>query len=283
MEYIRQSKFTDCRNCVNAEKGTFSRLELPKGTIHPKTKQLRNAIFFLIKGSVYVNSYEHPNLIVKEGQFILQAIGSELEAKVLETAECILYEFDEPISICEERYKKMAKFNEPILVQLPMEMCKPIKLFIEGLNAYLDDDHICGKLVSAKRKELAYLLNCYYPIKELATFFYPIIAYSNTFKYFVKQNYLKAKNVEELASLSGYSLASFRRMFRNSFGEPAYQWILKQKQADILSDLESSSLSISEICYKFGFETLSHFSHFCKSSFGKSPRACRADRLKSAE
>lgn len=283
MEYIRQNKFTDCRNCPNIEKGTFNRMELPKGMIRPKARQTRNAVFFLIRGSVYINSNEHPNLIMKEGQFILQAIGSEVEGKILEDTECVLYEFDEPISICDERFKKMEKFEDPPLIQPPMEMCRPLKLFIEGLYLYLENDYICGKLATAKRKELAYLLNCYYPIKELSAFYYPIMAYSNTFKYFVKQNYLKAKNVEDLSSMAGYSVTSFRRMFRSTFGEPAYQWILKQKQTDILSDLESSSLSISEICYKFGFESLSHFSHFCKSNFGKSPRACRADLLKSAK
>ena len=34
-------------------------------------------------------------------------------------------------------------------------------------------------------------------------------------------------------------------------------------------------MSISEISYKYGFESLSNFSHFCRTNFGMSPRALR--------
>lgn len=164
-----------------------------------------------------------------------------------------------------------------------MTMCRPLALFIEGLTFYLDDNNLCKELSIPKRKELVYLLNTYYPLKELSSFYYPVLAYRNTFKYFITQNYMKARNVEELAVLSGHSISSFRRIFKATFNEPAYQWILKQKQKDVLSDLENPGLSISDICYKYDFDTLSHFSHFCKSNFGKSPRAYRAALLKSAE
>ena len=60
-----------------------------------------------------------------------------------------------------------------------------------------------------------------------------------------------------------------------TFGEPAYQWMLKKKCQDIQSDLTTTDISISEICYKYGFESLSNFSHFCRANFGKSPRAIR--------
>lgn len=243
----------------------------------------QNSILFLIKGKMLINSVEYPGVILNEGQFSLQAIGSEVEVKAIEASEYIVYNFDEPAVLCETRFSKIMEYTTVPVTYSPMTMCKPLSLFIEGLSFYLDDNMICGKLLASKSRELAYLLTSYYSLKELSSFYYPILAYRNTFKYFITQNYLKARSVEELASLSGLSVPSFRRMFKATFDEPAYQWMLKQKQKEILSDLENSSLSISEICYKYNFETLSHFSHFCKSNFGKSPRACRADILKSAE
>lgn len=283
IDNVRYSKVTDCRNCHQATQGTFARMELPKGFLYPPKKQSKNVVLFLLKGKMLINSSEHPNLILHEGQFILQAIGSIVEAQVKEAAECILYEFEEPISLCESRFNKIMEFKDDITSYYPLEIYTPLRLFMEGLNIYLEDDVICYQLINAKRKELVYLLNCYYPLKQLAMLYFPITAYRNTFRFSIKQNYMKVKTVEELATLSGYSVASFRRAFKNTFGEPVYQWILKQKQIDILSDLESSSLSISEICYKYGFDSLSHFSHFCKSYFGQSPRACRTAISKSAE
>lgn len=60
--------------------------------------------------------------------------------------------------------------------------------------------------MQAKRSEMVYLLNCYYPIKELAAFYAPIYRYSHSFQYFVMQNYQKAKDVETFAQLGGYSV-----------------------------------------------------------------------------
>ena len=157
-----------------------------------------------------------------------------------------------------------------------MTMVPPIQLFIEGMKLYLNDDLRCSGLMQAKRSEMVYLLNCYYPIKELAAFYAPIYRYSHSFQYFVMQNYQKAKDVETFAQLGGYSVPTFRRIFKDTFGEPAYQWMLKRKCQDIHNDLIMTELSISEICYKYGFESLSNFSHFCRANFGQSPRSVRS-------
>ena len=81
--------------------------------------------------------------------------------------------------------------------------------------------------------------------------------------------------VEELAQLGGYTLSTFRRIFNNVFHEPVYEWMLARRKEGIWDDLNNSECSISEICYKYGFESLPHFSNFCKKSFGASPRNLR--------
>ncbi|WP_196068204.1 helix-turn-helix domain-containing protein, partial [Bacteroides faecis] len=48
-----------------------------------------------------------------------------------------------------------------------------------------------------------------------------------------------------------------------------------RRKEGILDDLHNSNYSISEICYKYGFESLPHFSNFCKKFFGASPRNLR--------
>ncbi|MCD7937097.1 MAG: helix-turn-helix domain-containing protein [Tannerellaceae bacterium] len=52
---------------------------------------------------------------------------------------------------------------------------------------------------------------------------------------------------------------------------------MRQKCQDIQQDLLSSDLSIKDISHKYGFESLANFSHFCRTNFGKSPRALRAE------
>ena len=51
------------------------------------------------------------------------------------------------------------------------------------------------------------------------------------------QNYDKVKNVEEFAHLGGYTTTTFRRLFKNMYGVPVYEWILDKKREGILNDL----------------------------------------------
>lgn len=280
---LRYTKFTDCSSCAEYRKQIFKYRSYPKGFILPQERCLQNTLYFLLKGTVQVNSDEHPDTIFSEGQFILQPIGSRVEFKILETTECILYLFERPINICNERFSKGESLAEHLSnVPIVMDMCPPLKYFVEGIRMYLNDDLLCSNFLQAKRTELVYLLNCYYTLKDLAAFYAPIYRYSKSFRYFVMQNYMKAKDVEAFAQMGGYSTPTFRRLFKETFGEPVYQWMLKKKCEDIQIDLTTTELSISEICYKYGFESLSNFSHFCRTNFGKAPRLIRAERNEKA-
>lgn len=273
----RCTKYTDCSSCSFYQRDIFKYRLYPKGYVIPQTRCMQNMVFFLVKGEIWLNSEEHPDTTFRGGQFVLQPIGSKVECKVLDYTECIIYLFERPQNICDNRFNKGISIVENERQQpIVMTMIPPIQLFIEGMKLYLNDDLRCSGLMQAKRSEMVYLLNCYYPIKELAAFYAPIYRYSHSFQYFVMQNYQKAKDVETFAQLGGYSGPTFRRIFKDTFGEPAYQWMLKRKCQDIHNDLIMTELSISEICYKYGFESLSNFSHFCRANFGQSPRSIRS-------
>ena len=52
----------------------------------------------------------------------------------------------------------------------------------------------------------------------------------------------------------------------------------EQRKESILYQLRDDRLSISEICFGHGFESLSNFSNFCKKYFGDSPRNLRKEK-----
>ena len=85
----------------------------------------------------------------------------------------------------------------------------------------------------------------------------------------------------QFAQLGGYSLTTFRRIFDTIFHVPVHEWMTEQRKESILYQLRNDRLSISEICFGHGFESLSNFSNFCKKYFGDSPRNLR--KGKSAE
>ena len=73
------------------------------------------------------------------------------------------------------------------------------------------------------------------------------------------QNYDKVKNVEEFAHLGGYTTTTFRRLFKNMYNVPVYEWILDKKREGILNDLQFTKQRISVISARYGFDSLSHF------------------------
>lgn len=247
----------------------------PKGFHSPPDKCTQNCMLFMISGELLINSEEYPGTTLKSGQFILQAIGSKVELLALTEVQYIIYFFNELPQICEPRYKKILEIAEAPLTYTPLVSISKLSYLLNDMKEYLEDQPGCSKYIDIKCQELVYILTCYYPLPQLSIFFYPISTYTESFHYFVMQNYDKVKNVEEFAHLGGYTTTTFRRLFKNMYGEPVYEWILNKKREGILNDLQFTKMKITEISSRYGFDSLSHFAHFCKASFGDSPRNLR--------
>lgn len=266
---------TDCSQCPKVTDGTFISRKLPRGKHFPKDKCTQNCMFFITKGELLINSEEFPGTILRNGQFVLQAIGSKVELLALTDVEYLIYWFNELPLICHDRYQEIVSQAEAPLTYTPMIMNARIQYLISDLAAFLEGQPPCSKFIELKSQELVFLITNYYPLPQLSAFFYPISTYTEGFHYFVMQNYGKVKNVEEFAHLGGYSITTFRRLFRNLYNVPVYEWMLEKKREGILEDLQHSKMRITEICNHYGFDSLSHFAHFCKDSFGDTPRSLR--------
>jgi AraC-like DNA-binding protein len=229
----------------------------------------------MIKGELLINSQEYPGTTLHDRQFILQAIGSKLELLALTDVEYIVYWFNELPQICESRYQEILDITEAPLTYSPMIMNYRLNNFMADLGEYLTEGPSCEPYIRLKTQELIFLLFSYYPLPQLNNFFFPIKSYTESFQYFIMQNYSKVKNVEEFAHLGGYSVTTFRRLFKNMYNVPVYEWILDKKREGILDDLQHTKQRITEISTRYGFDSLSHFAHFCKASFGDTPRALR--------
>ena len=141
-------KYTDCSSCSHYQKQIFKYRSFPKGMMIPKERCSQNTIYFLISGSVRVTSDEHPDTVFHDGQFIMQPIGSRVEFHILESTECILYLFETPQNICTDRFNKGLELaKESPMLPVVMDMCFPLRLFINGLKMYLNNELLCVEFV----------------------------------------------------------------------------------------------------------------------------------------
>ena len=91
----------------------------------------------------------------------------------------------------------------------------------------------------------------------------------------VEENMLNSLSLSQLAVLSGRSLSSFRRDFLSIYKMPPSQWIRQKRLEKAKELLQSTNMTISDICYTTGFENIAHFSRLFKSQFTHSPSAYR--------
>lgn len=266
----------DCPNCSRSIPNPIIHVSHKRGFHVPVQRCETNVIIFVQKGTVLVNSKEYAGTTLREGEFILQAIGSKIELLAMTDVDCIYFRFDTPELFCYERYEYIISKVSPPLINFPLKIVPEMSYYLNGVDTYMKGPKICRDLLAFKRKEIGFILGRYYSDYELASLLHPLSQYTTSFEYFILQNHMKVKTVEEFAQLGGYTVTTFRRIFKTLFKEPAYEWMLKKRKEEILNDLYHSNHSISEICYKYSFESLSHFSNFCKKFFDASPRNLRA-------
>lgn len=77
--------------------------------------------------------------------------------------------------------------------------------------------------------------------------------------------------IDKFATLTGRSLASFKRDFPKLFGMSPRQWLQHKRLAAAHHELEENNKKPSTIYLELGFESLSHFSYAFKKQFGYSP------------
>ena len=81
--------------------------------------------------------------------------------------------------------------------------------------------------------------------------------------------------VERLARVSGVSQAHFAREFKEAFGAPPHRYLLTRRIERATALLRDSDLSITEIAFQTGWESLGTFGRTFHDITGESPSAVR--------
>ena len=82
--------------------------------------------------------------------------------------------------------------------------------------------------------------------------------------------------VQRLARASGVSDAHFARSFKQAFGLPPHRYLLTRRIERATALLRDTELSITEIAFETGWESLGTFGRTFRDITGDSPRAVRA-------
>src|SRR5216683_2171809 len=88
--------------------------------------------------------------------------------------------------------------------------------------------------------------------------------------------------VLRLARVSGVSQAHFARSFKDAFGIPPHRYLLTRRIERAIALLRDTDVSITEIAFQTGWNSLGTFGRVFRDVTGESPRALRAREQASA-
>lgn len=92
---------------------------------------------------------------------------------------------------------------------------------------------------------------------------------------YLHNNYHKQITLKELALKVNYSQYYFIRIFQKETGKTPFEYLSLIRLERAKELLNSSNMSITEICLQCGFQNSSHFANFFKSHTGVSPTEYR--------
>jgi len=152
-----------------------------------------------------------------------------------------------------------------------------IALFIQSLDFYFENPKlVTDDLLKLKIKELILLLLQTDNAESITTLFSHLFNPRQAGLFEVVEAHLYSSiSIVELASLTGRSLSTFKRDFETQFGDTPANFIKDKKLEKALELLQSTALSVSEICYDVGFQDTSHFTKNFKQKYNQSPSAYR--------
>ena len=139
-------------------------------------------------------------------------------------------------------------------------------------NPELADDH----MIKTKLKEFVLLMTksqqAPSELDFLAALFKPKeVAFKST----IRHNLYANLSLDELAALCHLSTSSFKRKFKEVFGDSPKKYITKKKVEKAAALLKSDNLRISDIAYDVGFDSLATFNRNFTNIYGKSPTEYR--------
>ncbi|SSW73469.1 HTH-type transcriptional activator Btr [Achromobacter veterisilvae] len=83
--------------------------------------------------------------------------------------------------------------------------------------------------------------------------------------------------VERLAAVSSVSEAHFARSFKQAFGIPPHRYLLTRRIEQAIGLLRDTGMSVTEIAYATGWESLGTFGRIFRDITGRSPGAMRRE------
>lgn len=91
----------------------------------------------------------------------------------------------------------------------------------------------------------------------------------------IDKNFDSGVSLDELARLAGFSMYHFIRIFRHVYKQTPHQCLVMHRVDKAKHLLRSTEMSITDICFDVGFQSVGSFSALFRKATGLSPSSYR--------
>lgn len=236
-------------------------------------------LLYVQKGGETLTSWQNKSMFVCQGQFIMLIPGENIHSdfvKISEQLEAWLFFFDtnhiESLTLRSDYIKEASSTEhwQPFSHQL-------IQQYFNQINEYKKANIDLTPMLDSKFKELISLLIQIQEIpflESINSIHSKTQCRRNLQRLMVERDILRL-SMNEIASLSGRTLSTFKRDFKRIFGESAQQWIINKKLDLAKQELLNSQTSVTQIAFDLGYNNVSHFIKTYKAQYGSTPKQQR--------
>jgi AraC-like DNA-binding protein len=101
----------------------------------------------------------------------------------------------------------------------------------------------------------------------------------NRAREFIDTCYNLPLDLEQISSQARFSRYHFIRLFRSAYAQTPHQYLIQKRIEKAKDLLVSSKMSVTEVCFAVGFQSLGSFSALFHRCVGQPPRVYRARML----
>ena len=95
---------------------------------------------------------------------------------------------------------------------------------------------------------------------------------------FIDHNLGSSLSLAALAAVAGISVSHLKTLFRNEFGLPVHQFVIRRRVERARVLLLSGDMAISQVAAEVGFADQSHLSRHMRNILGSTPAAVLRQR-----
>lgn len=277
---MRNSCPKTCPLIQHPDVGVVSK-RIPAGEKFVISRSNVNTLVFTLKGDYVVSSEERRDYHVGEREMVLCYHDYNYDFVAQSDLEVIQIYFVSLGEVCDlgtlRQMGKKAKREEHYKHEFASQpVVDELYTLLTTLRIYAEDEIHCDHVHRAAINLVFGVMRFYYTPRAQLKLFYNLISFGTGFRALVENNCSKAHNLNHLAQLCGYEIASFNVIFRRFYPDiTPHVWMQERRKTEILRYLQRSDAKIKFVATKFGFSSSSHLGEFCKRYLGDTPRNLR--------